>query len=74
MRLKEARKVIAALQPQILKRIDYTDEELAKLAEEFQVHYRREVVPRLADIRNNIDRRAIHWVDVDMDGRQELVF
>lgn len=73
-KLEEARKVIAAVQPEVIKTISYTREELDKLNSDFQDEYCMVIAPRIARLSEYIDPRAIHWFYADWDKTEELVF
>jgi len=69
-----ARKIIARHQSEIRRLVHYTDEELAALSDDFRECYLEASVPRLEDISAAISPRAIHWVDMDWDETEELLF
>ena len=73
-RIDKGRGIIAELQDEVFARIAYTPEELSLLKEDFQKDYIEFVEPRLKDVAQFISQRAIHWVDVEWDGVEELVF
>ena len=72
--INRGRNIIATLQDEVFAELAYTQEELSLLKEDFRKDYFESVEPRLKDVSRYISGSAIHWVDVDWDGVEELVF
>ena len=72
--IDRGRNIIATLQDEVFAELAYTQEELSLLKEDFRKDYFESVEPRLKDVSRYISGSAIHWVDVDWDGVEELVF
>lgn len=71
---KIARKIIGSLQSQLFDYVHYSPKELLKFKEEFQEYYSEDIEKRLENISQYISSDAIHWIDVDMDDKDELIF
>lgn len=71
---QEARDAIQSLQSTLFSFLSLNEEEIQKTKEDYQVYYKQVVVPRLRDVAKHVKESAIHWVDIDFDGSQELVF
>ena len=72
--IDKGRNIIATLQDEVFAELAYSQEELSRLKEDFRKDYFESVEPRLKDVSRYISGSAIHWVDVEWDGVEELVF
>ena len=72
--IDKGRNIIAILQNEVFAELAYTKEELSRLKEDFRKDYFESVELRLKDVSQYISGSAIHWVDVEWDGVEELVF
>jgi hypothetical protein len=71
---KRAREIIATFQKEIYSMVVYKPEELKKRKVEFIEYYKKNALPRLLKISENISPNAIHWVDLNWDQKPELIF
>ncbi|QUM84622.1 hypothetical protein [Moritella sp. 28] len=72
--VENGREIIKLLQNEIYVKVKLSKEELSNTKVDFQEYYQQEVLPRLDNISKNINESAIHWIDLDFDGKPELVF
>ena len=70
-----ARSTIASLKEELIRQIAYSKDDLKKMKVDFQKEYNQTYTSeKFQQLENHILNSAMHWVDVNGDQKEELIF